>query len=127
MKIRGNNQGISLLEVLMAMMVVSIVILIMAGFNTVGTKGSARSQKITKAATLAGNALEDIRRIGYRPGLSEERSHTEPYGSIPNAPLFERIVTSKPNSPAPRLQTITMKVAWDAGRHSISLATILAE
>ncbi|UCE64636.1 MAG: prepilin-type N-terminal cleavage/methylation domain-containing protein [Nitrospirota bacterium] len=123
----GNNQGISLLEVLVAMMLVSIVVLGIAGFSTVAIKGSALSRKMTKVVTLAQDSLEEIRRVGYRPALSDERSQVEPYGSIPGEPLFERIVTTKPNTPAPGLQTITVKVAWDSDRHAISLATILAE
>jgi len=127
MKIIGENRGISLLEVLVAMMLVSIVVLGMAGFSTVAIKGSALSQKMTKAVTLAQDSLEEIRRVGYRHLMSDDRSLTEAYGTIPDEPLFERIVTTKPQTPAPGLQTITVKVAWDSGRHSVSLATILSE
>jgi len=126
-KIIGDNHGISLLEVLVAMMLVSIVVLGMAGFSTVAIKGSALSQKMTKAVILAQDSLEEIRRIGYRAALLDEPSHTEAYGKIPDEPLFERIVTTKPDTPSPGLQTITVKVAWDSDRHAISLATILAE
>jgi type II secretory pathway pseudopilin PulG len=126
-KIIGDNQGISLLEVLVAMMLVSIVVLGMAGFSTVAIKGSALSRKMTKAVTLAQDSMEEIRREGYLPVLLDERSHTEAYGSIPDEPQFERIVITKPDTPAPGLQTITVKVTWDSDRHAISLATILAE
>ena len=123
----GNNQGISLLEVLVAMTLVSIAVLGMAGFSTVAIKGSALSQKMTKAVTLAQDSLEEIRRIGYRPSVFDQRSHIEAYGTIPGEPLFERIVTTKPNTPATGLQTITVKVAWDSDRHSVSFSTILSE
>lgn len=123
----GDTHGISLLEVLVAMMLVSVVVLGMAGFGTVAIEGLAISKKMTTAILLAQDSLEEIRRLGYRPALSEERSRNEAYGAIPHAPLFERIVTTNPNTPASGLQTITVKVAWDSGRHSISLATILAE
>ena len=123
----SHNQGVSLLEVLVAMMLVSIVVLGMAGFSTVAIKGSALSQKMTKAVTLAQDSLEEIRRVGYRPHLLDEDSDIGAYGTIPGEPLFERIVTTKPKAPAPGLQTITVKVAWDSDRHAISLATILAE
>jgi prepilin-type N-terminal cleavage/methylation domain-containing protein len=126
-KIIGGDHGISLLEVLVAMMLVSILVLGMAGFSTVAIKGSTFSQRMTKAVTLAQDTLEEIRRVGYRHALSEERSHSETYGTIQDEPLFERLVTTKPNTPAHGLQTITVKVAWDSDRHSISLATILAE
>ena len=126
-KIIGDNQGISLLEVLVAMMLVSIVVLGMAGVRTVAIKGSALSQKMTKAVTLAQDSLEEIRRVGYLPALSDDRSLIEAYGTIPDEPPFERIITTKPHTPTPGLQTITVKVAWDSDRHSVSLGTILSE
>ncbi len=109
------------------MMLVSIVILGMAGFSTIATKGSALSQKMTRAVTLAQDSLEEARRIGYRPALLDEHSHIEAYGTIPDESLFKRSITTKANTPAPGLQTITVKVTWDSDKHSISLATILAE
>ena len=122
-----NNRGISLLEVLIAMTLVSVILLGFAGFTSVAIKGSAFSQKMTTAVTLTQDTLEEVRRVGYRASLSGEDSQTEPYGSIPNEPLFQRIVVTKANTPAPGLQTIIVKVAWDSGAHSTSLSTILAE
>ena len=109
------------------MVLVSVVLLGMAGFNTVAIKGSAFSQKMTTAVTLAQDAFEEVRRIGYRPSLSGEVTKSEPYGSIPDEPLFQRTVITKPNTPSPGLQTITVKVVWDSDAHSTSLSTILAE
>jgi len=123
----GDNLGVSLLEVLVAMALVSVVVLGMAGFSTVAIKGLAFSQKITTAVTLAQDALEEVHRVGYRPTLSEELTQTEPYGSIPGEPFFERIVITQPNRPSPGLQAITVKVTWDSNRHSTSLSTFLAE
>lgn len=127
MKTICNRQGISLLEVLIAMMLVSLVVLGVAGLSTVAIQGSAFSQKMTKAVTLGQVALEEIRRSGYRPGLLNEDSHTEAYGIIPEEPLFKRILTMIPDTPAPGFQIITVKVAWDLDRHFITLSTILAE
>ena len=122
-----NDRGISLLEVLIAMALVSFILLGFAGFSTVAIQGSAFSQKMTTAVTLAHDTLEEIRRIGYRATLLGEDSQTESYGSIPHEPLFQRTVVTKANTPAPGLQTIIVKVAWDSGAHSTSLSTILAE
>ena len=122
-----NNRGISLLEVLIAMALVSVILLGFAGFTSVAIKGSAFSQKMTTAVTLTQDTLEEVRRVGYRSSLTGEDTNTEPYGSIPNEPLFQRTVVTKANIPAPGLQTIIVKVAWDSGAHSTSLSTILAE
>ena len=126
-KLIGNKKGISLLEVLISMVLVSMAVLGMAGFSTVFIKGSSLSQKMTKAVVLAQDSMEEIRHRGYRPALAGDQTHTEAYGTIPHEPVFERTKTTKPNAPAPGLQTVSIKVAWDSNRHSISLATILAE
>ena len=123
----GNKKGISLLEVLISMVLVSMAVLGMAGFSTVFIKGSSLSQKMTKAVALAQDSMEEIRRRGYRPALAGDQTHTEAYGTIPNEPGFERIMTTQPNTPAPGLQTVSIQVAWDSDRHFISLATILTE
>ena len=122
-----NNRGTSLLEVLIAMGLVSFILLGFAGFSTVAIKGSAFSQKMTTAVTLAHDTLEEIRRVGYRATLLGEDSQTESYGSIPNEPLFQKTVVTKANTPVPGLQTVIVKITWDSGAHSTSLSTILAE
>ncbi|MGB0910899.1 MAG: type IV pilus modification PilV family protein [Nitrospirales bacterium] len=121
------NRGASLLEILIAMVLVSIAILGVAGFSTVSIKGTAFSQELTIAVTLAQDALEELRREGYRSTAVGVVTNTEPYGSIAGAPLFQRTVVTKANTPARGLQTVMVNVAWDDDAHSTSLSTILAE
>ena len=123
----ANNRGGSLVEVLMAMVLVSFVILGVAGFSSVSINGVAFSQKMTIGVTLAQDKLEDVHRVGYRPSLAGIVTDVEPYGSIPDASLFERTVVTQPNIPAKGLQTVMVKVAWDNNEHSTSLTTILGE
>lgn len=123
----ANNRGGSLVEVLMAMVLVSFVILGVAGFSSVSINGVAFSQKMTIGVTLAQDKLEDIRRVGYRPSIAGIVTDVEPYGSILDASLFQRTVITKPDMPTKGLQTITVKVAWDHDKHSTSLTMILAE
>lgn len=111
----------------MAMGIVSVVLLGVSGFSTVSIQGMTYSQKMTKAATLAQDQLEDIRRVGYRPAVSGVLTSTEPYGSIGDAPLFQRTVVVEAQTPGKGLQTVTVTVAWDTDSHSTSFSTILAE
>ncbi len=123
----SSNHGASLLEVLIAMVLVSVSILGVAGFSTVSIKGTAFGKEMTMAVTLAQDALEEVRRVGYQPSLSGVVTVVEPYGSIARAPLFERAVVTEAQTPAPGLQTVTVTVAWDADEHVTSLSTILAK
>jgi type IV pilus assembly protein PilV len=122
-----NKQGVTLLEVLIAMVLVSLVLLEMAGFSTIAIKGSAFSQKLTTAVTLAQNKLEEIRLAGYRSSLSGSLTTVEPYGSISGASLYTRTVVTHADSPTAGLQTVTVIVAWSSDAHSTSISTLLAE
>lgn len=121
------NHGSSLLEVLMAMVLISVVILGISGFSTVSIHGMTFSQKMTMAATLAQDQLEDIRRVGYRQSVSGIVASTESYGSMRDAPFFQRTVVFEAQTPGKGLQTATVTVTWDAGSHSTSFSTILSE
>ncbi|MCA9471292.1 MAG: prepilin-type N-terminal cleavage/methylation domain-containing protein [Nitrospira sp.] len=121
------TDGSSLLEVLVALVLVSVVLLGISGFSTVSIKGTAFSQKMTRAATIAQDALEEVRRIGYRSSVSGVTTDREPYGSIVGAPAFERVVVIEANTPSQGVQKTTVTVRWDAGAHSLSLTTLVAE
>ena len=123
----SSNQGASLLEVLIAMVLVSVSILGVAGFSTVSIKGTAFGKEMTMAVTLAQDALEEASRVGYQSSLSGVVTVTESYGSIARAPFYARTVVTEAQTPVPGLQKVTVTVVWDADEHATSLSTILAE
>ncbi|WP_447970277.1 type IV pilus modification PilV family protein [Nitrospira sp. M1] len=121
------NRGSSLLEVLMAMVLVSIVIVGISGFSTVSITGMSLSQKMTIAATLAQDQMEEVHRVGYQRSITGVVTSTEPYGAMSDAPLFKRTVVVEAEIPASGMQTVTVTVAWDADAHATSLSTLLTE
>jgi len=123
----GHNHGLALLEVLIALALVSVVLLGLAGLSTVAIKGSSLSREMTTAITLAQDKLEEVRLGGYRASLSGSISQVEPYGSITDEPFYTRTVFVQPNTPMVGLQTVTVTVHWDADAHSASLSTMMAE
>ena len=123
----AKNDGSSLLEVLMALVLVSVVMLGISGFSAVSIKGTAFSQKMTIATSLAQDKLEEVRRIGYRPSVSGLQTWTEPYGSISDAPLFKRVVVTEANTPSQGLQKVTVTVEWNRDSHSVSFSTLVTE
>ncbi|GJL54221.1 MAG: hypothetical protein NPIRA02_13530 [Nitrospirales bacterium] len=123
----ATNRGSSLLEVLMAMALISVAITGISGFSTASITGMSVSQKMTKAVTLAQDQIEEVLRMGYRRSLSGVTTSTEPYGSMIDAPLFKRTVVVEAGTPAPGMQTVTVTVAWDADAHATSLSTLLTE
>jgi type II secretory pathway pseudopilin PulG len=121
----NNQRGLSLLEILMALVVVFLALLGFAGFSIVAHTGMTTSEKMTRAVTLAQEKLEDVRRDGIPTSLASTWVNTEPYGSITGAIHHQRILTIQPHTPMPGLHTVTVKVKWDHDAHATSLKTYL--
>lgn len=117
-----NNKGFTLLEILIAMVILSIGLLGMAALTGGIMRGNSFSNELTTATTLAQDRMEDIKRAGY----SGASSLTENYNEISNFPLHKR-VTSIVDGPATDMKTVTVTVYWDSDAHSVVLKTILAE
>jgi hypothetical protein len=122
-----NQQGLSLLEIVIAMTVVFLSLLGFAGFSVVAHTGMSASEKMTRAVTLAQEKMEDIQREGVPPGLTSQWTNTEPYGSIAGALYHQRILTMIPDDPMPGLHTVTIQVQWDNGAHATSLKTYVTQ
>jgi len=122
-----SQQGLSLLEILIAMAVVFLALMGFAGFSVVAHTGISASQKMTRAVTLAQEKMEDIQREGVPLDLATALNITEPYGSIPGALHHQRILTIIPDDPMSGLHTVTVDVQWDNGAHTTSLQTYLTQ
>ena len=121
----NNQRGFSLLEVLMALVVVFLALLGFAGFSVVAHTGMTASEKMTRAVTLAQEKLEDVRRDGIPTAVTSTWVNTEPYGSMTGAIHHQRTLTIQPHTPMPGLHTATVEVRWDHDAHSTSLTTYL--
>jgi len=115
-----NNKGFSLIEILVAITILSVGLLGTAALISGIIRGNQVSNRVTTATTLAQDKMEDIKRLGYSNSVSETRvSLSSPYNN------YEREVTVTPNSPAANMKTVTVEVYWDSSK-SVSLKTILS-
>ncbi len=122
-----NRQGLTLIEVVIAMGLVFLALLALSGLATVSWKGLATGRHLTTATILAQEKIEDIQLNGYNPTIASKVDGDEPYESLPDFPLYRRVSTIEPNHPTVGLQTVTVTVSWAADGHAVSLSTILAE
>jgi type IV pilus assembly protein PilV len=120
---RGDNKGFSLLEVLVAMLILSIGLLTTAALTVGIIQGNGLSKKHTTATTLAREQMEDIRRRGYS-GMPAITS-TEDYNTIINYPSHKRVTETSAGEPGPNMNTVTVTVFWNYDNHSVALQTIL--
>ncbi len=122
-----NHQGLSLLEIVIALAVVFLALLGFSGFSVVAHTGLSASEKMTRAVILAQDKMEDIKREGVPSGLTGSLITTEPYGSITGALQHQRTLTITPHDPLLGLHTITVNVIWDNGAHTTTLQTYLSK
>ncbi len=118
---RRYAKGFTLIEIMVAITLLSIGLLGMAGLTVGIMRGNALSSEVTTATALAQAKMEDIKRVGYS-GATEI---TEDYNSIAGYPLFKRDTEIDVDTPDLGMKTVTITVSWDSDASSIAVETIL--
>jgi len=121
------QQGLTLVEVVIAMGLVFLALLALSGLAIVSMKGAATAKHLTTATVLAQEKLEDVKLTGYNPNIVSRVEVDEPYESLPDFPLYKRVSTIDPNNPTVGMQTVTVTVSWADDNHSVSMTTFLTE
>ena len=123
-RLQNNNSGFTLIEVLAAMVILSVGLLGMAALITGIINSNKLSNRISTATVLAQDKIEEIRGVGYAGADAE--AGTDPYGGV-DFPLYKRITDVVAGDPAAGMKKITVTVYWDSDAHSVAFQTILAQ
>jgi len=118
---RRYAKGFTLIEIMVAITLLSVGLLGMAGLTVGIMRGNALSSEVTTATVLAQAKMEDIKRVGYS-GATEI---TEDYNSIAGYPLFKRDTVVDVDTPDLGMKTVAITVSWDSDASSIAVETIL--
>lgn len=129
---KDENNGFTIIEVLAAIVILTVGLLGMASLTGAIIRGNRLSNDLTTATTLAQDEMEDIRRLGYSGTPTSDTTVTEDYNSISGYPLYKRVTvtdvyTSGTTWPPAGIKDITVTVYWDSDRHSVELKTSLAQ
>lgn len=119
----NRKNGFTLIEVLIAIVILSVGLLGMASLTVGIIKGNKLSNDQTTATTLAQDKMEEIRSNSYASVASETKAAcATPYNQ------FQREVTVVTDSPGSGMKTVTVKVYWGpSDAHHVELKTILCQ
>ena len=122
---KNNDNGFTLIEVLIAILILSVGLLGMASLTVGIINGNRFSNDLTTATTLAQDKMEEIRGTSYSSVVSETKAVlSSPYDE------YKREVTITDDSPATGMKTVIVKVYWGGASkedHNVELKTILAQ
>jgi type IV pilus modification protein PilV len=124
---RATQQGFTLIEVLVAVFILTIGLLGTAGLTTGIIRGNHYSKNITSATAAAQSQLESVKSSGYVNAVAANfPTDTVSMGGM----TFNRATTITSDSPAANMKTISVVVTWTESNNttrSVTLQTILAE
>jgi type IV pilus modification protein PilV len=108
----NNKNGFNLIEVLIALVILSVVLLGIASFINITVNVNKNSGDKTIAGSLAQDKLEDIMSKRYTQLSVMNSTQTETYGELKHFPSFKRVTDIKVNLPDNDMKLITVTVFW---------------
>ena len=125
--IATSQNGFTLLEVLVAIVILTIGLLGTAGLTTGVIRGNHYSKNVTSATAAGQTMLESVKSSGYTNATSANfPNDTVTMGGM----TFTRTTTITNSSPAANMKTVSVTVSWTESKNtarSVNLQTILAE
>ena len=126
----GDQRGISLLEMMIALSVIMIGLLGMFGLSLTLANSTGVSENMTLATSLAQDRMEQIKSGAYDEIISDNYP-AEDFNTIAGHADFKRNVTVSINSPSTGMKTILVNVNWradyDGTEKGVTLQTILVD
>ena len=125
------ESGFTLLEVLVALTILSVGLLATAMLTTGIIRGNFFSKNITSATAVAQTTVEGAQRVGYQAVNTyvADSSKVPPTVSMGGV-SFSQSASVTNNSPASNMKTISVTVSWNEANNaarSVTLQTILSQ
>ena len=124
---KSKDGGFTLLEVLVAMVILAVGLLGMASLSVGIIKGNDFSKEVSSATTCAKAKMEDMERLGYAGAPASSGTVTEAYNTITDYPRFKRETITAVDTPTAEMKKITVTVYWDSDSHQVQLKTFLTK
>jgi len=128
-----NQPGFTLLEVLIAISILTVGLLGVAQMQIMGIRGNYFSGNTTAALTLAEEKMEDLLGKSYTdaelagsgaPGTDHNDLDNPIDETGQTGGIYNRMWTVIDNTPITDTKTVTVSVSWDNLSHQVSLSCI---
>jgi type IV pilus assembly protein PilV len=116
-RIKG-NKGFTLMEVLIAIVILSVALLALAGLQIISIRGNSFGGTMTDAVTLARDKMEDLKQDDWDNVVTGNDTQ------VARGINYTRNWTVQTVS---NTKEVMVTVSWDNGNHQISLVTTLAD
>ena len=129
--IAGNHAGFTLIELFIAIVLLTIGLLGTAALTTGVMRGNQASRNMTTATAIAQSCLEENQRVGYtNAGAGSSGCLSGSVNVTQGGVTFTRALTVAPSVPdTTNIRTLTVTVSWSegaVGTKSITLKTVMA-
>ncbi len=112
MKRLSNQKGFTLLELLIALTILSIGLLGLAGLHVAAIQGNVSGFKISTAAAVAQERIEELKALDASAAALSAGAHTNDGSSVIQGITYNRSYTIQDNTPVTGTSTITLTVTW---------------
>jgi type IV pilus assembly protein PilV len=122
---RINAKGFSLIEVMVAIVILTIGLIGVAGLQSTAIIGNQHGNTMMQATTLAEETIEQIRNADYDDitAVNFPELENDVDGSI-----YDREILIEDDTPLNELKRITVTVSWRTlRRHQVVLRTIVSD
>jgi len=127
-KVCDNQLGFTLLEVLIAISILTVGLLGVAQMQIMGIKGNYFSGNTTAALTLAEEKMEDLLGKSYTDAELTNGNHPDANNPIDETGqaggIYSRMWIVTDNTPITDTKEVTVSVSWDNLSHQVSLSCI---